>query len=216
MLTDRLVAVGLWERAGDDFLIHDFLLYQPSRAKVLEQRDIKAFAGRLGGKRAAKQRASMGEAEPKQTAVVVLPSSQANGQAESKPVPVPGSVPSASNEAERGSALALTWGHSPFPVEIPPLPTDASILLTGEVLEQAAANGCTDARKCLSHWHRTRWAKRGDRRYFRTDHLSDFMAWLCRHPEFGGACGSSRDAVGGTPPAGEMSKSIMAHIGGAR
>jgi len=38
-LADELVRVGLWERDGDCFIIHDFLQYNPSRAEVLRERD---------------------------------------------------------------------------------------------------------------------------------------------------------------------------------
>lgn len=48
-LTDALVKAKLWDRHGDGFTIHDYLHYQPSRAAVEEQRQIKAEAGRKGG-----------------------------------------------------------------------------------------------------------------------------------------------------------------------
>jgi hypothetical protein len=218
MLTDRLVLVGMWERDGDDFLIHDFLLYQPSREKVMEQRGLKAFAGSIGGKRTAKQRASKTEAESQQSASHAPSKPEAPPVAKSKPVPVPVPVPSASSEAERESAPARVegWGLSLMLQAVPALPDDIGALLTPEVLEHATANGCRDARKCLEHWHMARWAKRGDRRTWRTDHLADFMAWLCGHGRYGGSCEARGGGAGQTPEAGAMTESIMAAIGGAR
>lgn len=37
-IAHRLVSVGLWEDAGDAYLVHDYLGYQPSRASVLKER----------------------------------------------------------------------------------------------------------------------------------------------------------------------------------
>lgn len=37
-LAHRLVQVGLWEDAGDAYVVHDYLTYQPSRADVLKAR----------------------------------------------------------------------------------------------------------------------------------------------------------------------------------
>ena len=36
---DALVREGLWVESGPDYLLHDFLEYQPSKAKVLEDRE---------------------------------------------------------------------------------------------------------------------------------------------------------------------------------
>lgn len=41
-LAERLVEVNLWERVDDGFQIHDFLDYNPSREKVLAERDAAA------------------------------------------------------------------------------------------------------------------------------------------------------------------------------
>lgn len=37
-LAHRLVQVGLWEDAGDAYVVHDYLTYQPSRADVIKAR----------------------------------------------------------------------------------------------------------------------------------------------------------------------------------
>lgn len=69
-----LVKLGIWMEIEDGYEIHDFLVYQPSRAEVLAKRQQKASAGQAGGLARARQMASKRQAE---------------GQAESKPVPVP-------------------------------------------------------------------------------------------------------------------------------
>jgi len=71
----ELVAAGLWEQVGGGWLVHDFLDYQPSKEKVLEDRAKKQAAGRAGGQASARARR------------------QAPAQAKSKPVPVPVPVP---------------------------------------------------------------------------------------------------------------------------
>ncbi len=206
----------LWRRDDerDGYEINDYLKYNPSKAQALAKRD--AARKRQGRHRdgspevqdESRRDGSIGHAvtggeHPRDFAPDSLP-----------PVPVP-PLSDSKNESESVRAR-VTWGHSPFGCEIPPLPSEPSVLVTPEVLEQARANGCTDALKCLRHWHAKRWSKRGDRRTWRTDHLSDFMAWLCEHERYGGACERKGVGAGSTPPAGETSDTIMAAIGGAR
>lgn len=38
----RLVAEGVWDEDGDSYVIHDYLVYQPSRARVLAEREAAA------------------------------------------------------------------------------------------------------------------------------------------------------------------------------
>ena len=47
-LADRLVEVGLWERNGTGYAIHDYLTYNPSRISVEEKR--KAARERMAKK----------------------------------------------------------------------------------------------------------------------------------------------------------------------
>lgn len=47
---EALIGVGLWERAGDDFQVHGYLDYNPSRAQVLADRAQRSEAGKLGAK----------------------------------------------------------------------------------------------------------------------------------------------------------------------
>jgi hypothetical protein len=76
-VADQLVRVGLWQEVDGGYLIHDYGDYQPTKAQVLAEREVKAAAGRAGGIAAAVARA------------------KANAVAKPKPVPVPkpGSVP---------------------------------------------------------------------------------------------------------------------------
>lgn len=58
----ELERAGLWERNGAGWMIHDFLVYNPSKEEVEERRKKRAEAGAKGGKRSSKKRAS---AKPK-------------------------------------------------------------------------------------------------------------------------------------------------------
>ena len=49
-LSELLVAVGLWELAGADYRIHDFLEFNQSREQVIRGREQRSEAGRIGGK----------------------------------------------------------------------------------------------------------------------------------------------------------------------
>lgn len=82
MLADRLVAFGVWEQAVGGYLIHNYLDFQPSKAEVEARRKQRVSAGRRGGL-----------AKAKRTASDTLGEREANGVAESCPVPVPVPVP---------------------------------------------------------------------------------------------------------------------------
>ena len=99
-----LLEAGLWHGVDHDcetcpqvergYIIHDYLEQQPSRDEVLAKREQTAAAGRKGGqaraKRTVKRPASETLSEPSSES----PSeTEANVQAESKPVPVPVPVP---------------------------------------------------------------------------------------------------------------------------
>lgn len=57
-LLTLLVTQGSAERTPRGIVIHDYLDYQPSRAKVLEERRVKAESGRLGGLKSGESRSS--------------------------------------------------------------------------------------------------------------------------------------------------------------
>jgi hypothetical protein len=44
-----MVLAKLWHKRSDGYLIHDYLSYQPDRKTVLQMRDNRERAGRLGG-----------------------------------------------------------------------------------------------------------------------------------------------------------------------
>ena len=48
-LAERLVEVGLWERNGTGYVIHDYLEYNPSRKSLEEKRENNRRAGQAGG-----------------------------------------------------------------------------------------------------------------------------------------------------------------------
>lgn len=83
-LAGECVAAGVWDLLPDGWLIHDYLLYNPSREKVLREREAKREAGRRGGQ--AKASALAGA-----TAVARPPASNVLDPG-GYPVPVP--VPS--------------------------------------------------------------------------------------------------------------------------
>ncbi|KKN16062.1 hypothetical protein LCGC14_0979510 [marine sediment metagenome] len=57
-LAVRLVEVGLWERNGAGWLIHDYLDYNPSKKELEARRETKRRAGQAGGlsKQAGRER----------------------------------------------------------------------------------------------------------------------------------------------------------------
>lgn len=59
----KLVDVGMWDDAGDHYLVHDYLEHQSSKAQVEAKKLARAEAGRKGG--SAKRQAN-GEAKRKQ------------------------------------------------------------------------------------------------------------------------------------------------------
>lgn len=93
----KLCFVGLLEPDGADFVIHDFLDYNPSAEEIREERahnaEVKAKAGRAGGiasgvaRRANKLKQN--EAEPKQGASSSVQANAKQNEAPSRPVPFP-------------------------------------------------------------------------------------------------------------------------------
>lgn len=77
LIADRLVEAGMWERVEGGYRIHDFGVYQPSRAQVLAEREKTRY-------RVAKHRAS------KRNAVGnAVTNGVSNGPVTPSPVPVP-------------------------------------------------------------------------------------------------------------------------------
>lgn len=51
-----LVDAGLWRANGDGWEIHDFLDFNPSRAELQKRRQVRARAGRKGGRASGQTR----------------------------------------------------------------------------------------------------------------------------------------------------------------
>jgi hypothetical protein len=54
-LIGLLIRERLWEKKGDDFLIHDYLLYQPSKQEALDNQEQARRIRQLGGQARASQ-----------------------------------------------------------------------------------------------------------------------------------------------------------------
>ena len=100
-VAERLVAVGLWERRDGGYQVHDYLDYNPSRARVKATRQARAEAGREGGLRSGEARRKQAEEEE-----------EANG----KQTP---SKKEAKTEAKTNSR-SRSRSESPFPKEETP------------------------------------------------------------------------------------------------
>jgi hypothetical protein len=103
-VVDELLGSGVWERIGTDIVVHDFLDWNPSAAKVSELREKRSAAGRSGGKRSASKR----QANAKQLL------EQTGSKPEAKPNPVPVPVPTTSKEAVVVATTADSSGR-PIP-----------------------------------------------------------------------------------------------------
>lgn len=105
-LARELVDAGLLEDVGDEWQLHDFFDYQPSKAQVEAQREAKAEAGRRGGQRSGesrrKRRGSKREApasaEPKH--MLQQNRSKCSSKREAKPKPDPDPDPQDSKPTE--------------------------------------------------------------------------------------------------------------------
>lgn len=109
---DALLSAGLWHEDGDDYVIHDYLDYQPSRAEV--EKDREAARERMAKARRNKRRSS-----PEQPSNVP-PNSERSSRNRRSDNPIPSRPDPSPNDA-RGQhvpALALV----PEPDSAPPVP----------------------------------------------------------------------------------------------
>jgi hypothetical protein len=94
-LAVTLVQVGLWERSGEGFAVHDYHQYQPSRRQVSAKR--KAAAARLHAWRVKNGLVGSGDETPQQEAnereCNAVTDSVANDVYNATPVPVPVPIP---------------------------------------------------------------------------------------------------------------------------
>ncbi len=74
-----LVREGLWHDAGDDFEVHDYLVYNPSREKVENERRAAVERRSKGGKRSGDVRANGMNPDPTRPEVLAEPSLVASG-----------------------------------------------------------------------------------------------------------------------------------------
>jgi hypothetical protein len=97
-----LVDAGLMERDGENYVVHDYLDYNPSKEELDEMREKKRRAGSAGGKQSASTRSSKTQAP-----------ATAPAQAESNPDPDPDPIPeergarAQSSPSRRGRATVV-------------------------------------------------------------------------------------------------------------
>jgi len=95
-----LVSAGLWdvdaERAG--WLIHDFLVYNDSKADLLDRRSKRSEAGKRGGQASRKHTLSKRQANAKQMPSGGLPVAYDMSQAKRNPEPEPEPEPTRSKD----------------------------------------------------------------------------------------------------------------------
>lgn len=134
----RLINAGLWRDVPGGFEIHDYLDRNPDAESVRTQRDARARAGQIGGRRSKppskKEASASGSASPGVPAM-----SEANGKQNGTPVPYP--VPP---DVVSSSELALPPDRQPVDDDEPlaePQPIDPVSIKVRAVLER-----CTDAR----------------------------------------------------------------------
>jgi len=97
-VAEKLIAVGLWERRDGGYQVHDYLEYNPSRARVEATRLARAEAGHEGGLRSGearrKQTAEEMEANGKQTPSKMPSKTEARRKQKRTPSPSPSPNPS--------------------------------------------------------------------------------------------------------------------------
>lgn len=123
-LAEILVEVGLWERTVDGFLIHDYLVYNPTRARVEQTRDVRSAAGRSGGKHSGVARSAAGVRGSKNEAICfngASPVASHLHEAKSNPSPVPVPVPKPKAQNPKAAAAASAHDVPPNGAAAPPL-----------------------------------------------------------------------------------------------
>jgi hypothetical protein len=133
---EELVAARLWDRSGDgECRVHDYLDYNPPRAKVLADREKRARAGRKGGRKSGqrrRQRKPPGEASAEGNAQagasgVSEGNAQACAQGHSEPRPSP------STKERGGASPAPSGADSALPVPAGEVPEELAGLSEEEL-----------------------------------------------------------------------------------
>lgn len=130
-------AAGLFEKNGQTYLIHDFLVYNPSRAQVEQRKELRKKAGRKGGKASARKRQASAS-----------PSAQADAGCRSNPDPTRPSAPT--EQRGPGDAAAPSGGGTP-PAETPAALGDRRVQVRHD-LERIGLGGGPEGRQLRDRW----------------------------------------------------------------
>lgn len=110
---EKLVEVGLWDRADDGYQFHDWTEFQPTAAEVQAKRAARAEAGRKGGLKSGEtRRQANAEADAE---AIASPVGSSKNEANANPVPVPVPVPQKTSSSiggarsKRDIALPASW-----------------------------------------------------------------------------------------------------------
>jgi hypothetical protein len=119
-LPKLMVDAGLWEHDGQaagDYVIHDYLEYNPSKRQVLRLRSKRQASGKQGGLMSGKQRASKAAnlARP-----VLKQTSSSRARVPSPPVPLPSPEELSSPSGDEAAAFARN-GFASWPPEWEPI-----------------------------------------------------------------------------------------------
>jgi hypothetical protein len=114
----QIVDAGLWDTDGDDYRIHDYLVYQPSRTDVEANRDrlslIRAESGRRGGLAKVANRVANVQQTPSNPCSNLLPKQSSKPVAPSHPIPSHPQEDSKNESSEtRVDHFDEFWTHYP-------------------------------------------------------------------------------------------------------
>lgn len=119
-VAEKLVAVGLWERRDGGYQVHDYLEYNPSRAKVEAIRQVRMEAGREGGLRSGEARRKQAEEEGEANAKQAPSKTEAKMKAKTNsriPIPVP--VPESPSPEDSPPTAGADAPSPPPPIKAP-------------------------------------------------------------------------------------------------
>lgn len=163
-IVDLMVSVGVMhedfdERSNFGYRLHDYDQYNPTRAEVLEERERKRTAGKLGGSRSASKRKAEQQAPAQAPAA---PPAQAPAQAEAKqagkqngkqkPTPVPDPDPVPEEEDLKSQPLSKDLSGSADP---PAQPASGLVSCPANLWEQVPE----DTRAALEFERIPRWSQ---------------------------------------------------------
>lgn len=152
---NALVAAGLWEVTGrDEWVFHDWLVYQRPAEQIRAERDDKhqarVAAGRAGGKAKAANRASKSTADTKQTASKPpsKPPSKPLAKGVANAYQTPSPTPTTNSVQEAKASFTLSEAASKPPSKNPTFADFwAGFPKRGDDSEMSAARAWTEATK---------------------------------------------------------------------